>query len=111
MPAFSYRHVKNLYPTFWDTSKELVAAISASTDISEGTNSDKGILVEVNGWASRATLDIIGQGGFAQSFNALQDPNNPLTQTYRSLFNSGRRGQLFGLLGFLLPQWFLRRLP
>lgn len=91
---------------FWDKSKELVAAIMAS-------NVDPGetICIEVNEWASRGTLDIIGQGGFGQGFNAIQDPNNAVSQTYRSIFVPGRTGQILGVLGFLLPQWLVRRLP
>lgn len=106
MPAFAYRHVKNLYPTFWSKSTELVAAIVASN-----RGSDESMSIEVNEWASRATLDIIGQGGFGQSFNAIQDPDNALSQTYRSMFRPGRVGQILGILGFLLPQWLVRRLP
>ena len=111
MPAFAYRHVKSLYPMFWDKSRELVAAILASTDISPNDSSGEGICIEVNEWASRATLDIIGQGGFGQSFGAIQDPDNALSRTYRSIFVPGRTGQILGVLGFLMPQWLVRRLP
>ncbi|KAL8868165.1 MAG: hypothetical protein Q9174_005166 [Haloplaca sp. 1 TL-2023] len=109
MPAFSYRHVKDLYPIFWSKSVELVAAIKASqhTDM----NLEYSECIEVNQWASRETLDIIGLGGFGQSFNAIQDPNNALSRTYRSLFVPGRTGQILGVLGFLLPQFLVRRLP
>ncbi|KAL8661661.1 MAG: hypothetical protein Q9168_008363 [Polycauliona sp. 1 TL-2023] len=107
MPAFAYRHIKNLYPMFWDKSTELVATILASTD----SGPDNSLNIEVNQWASRATLDIIGQGGFGQSFNALQDPDNALSGTYRTMFKPGRTGQILGILGFLLPQWLVRQLP
>ncbi len=111
MPAFAYRHVKNLYPMFWDKSRELVTAILATTDSSGTDGAGEGICIEVNRWASRATLDIIGQGGFGQSFNAIQDPDNALSTTYRSLFGANRTGQILGVLGFFLPQWLVRRLP
>ncbi|KAL9595950.1 MAG: hypothetical protein Q9219_006141 [cf. Caloplaca sp. 3 TL-2023] len=111
MPAFSYRHVKNLYPIFWDKSRELVEAIIASQQNASDCDSDKRISVEVNGWATRATLDIIGKGGFGQSFNAIQDPNNELSRTYRDIFKANRRGQILGVLGFLIPRWLIRRLP
>lgn len=107
MPAFAYRHVKNLYPMFWAKSTELVAAVLASTE----DGPDKSASIEVNGWAGRAALDIIGQGGFGQSFNAIQDPDNEINRTYRSMFKPGRVGQILGVLGFLLPQWIVRRLP
>ncbi|KAL8969481.1 MAG: hypothetical protein Q9197_004320 [Variospora fuerteventurae] len=109
MPAFAYRHVKNMYPMFWDKSTELVAAITASNP--HNLDRDTWMSIEVNEWASRATLDIIGQGGFGQSFNAIQDPDNPLSRTYRGIFQPGRAGQMLGILGFLLPQWLVRKLP
>ncbi|KAI9725093.1 MAG: hypothetical protein M1812_000369, partial [Candelaria pacifica] len=111
MPAFAYRHVKNLYPMFWEKSRELVNAILTSSEKSKTVNHDESVCIEVNEWASRATLDIIGQGGFGQSFNAIQDPNNALSQTYRSIFAPSRTGQILGVLGFLMPQWLVRRLP
>ncbi|KAL8995735.1 MAG: hypothetical protein Q9169_004593 [Polycauliona sp. 2 TL-2023] len=107
MPAFAYRHIKNMYPMFWDKSTEMVAAIAASMDHAL----DTGLCIEVDQWASRATLDIIGQGGFGQSFDAIQNPDNALSRTYHSLLKPSRRGQIAGVLGFLLPQWLVRHLP
>ena len=57
MPAFSFRHVIDLHPVFWAKSRELVEAVSAQIEASGVAD------VEVNGWASRATLDIIGLAG------------------------------------------------
>lgn len=111
MPAFAYRHVKNLFPMFWSKSVELVAAIMATQRSSRNGDPYGAICIEVNEWASRATLDIIGQGGFGQSFMAIQDPNNALSRTYRSIFAPGGRGQILGVLGFLLPQYLIRQLP
>ena len=114
MPAFAYRHVKNLYPMFWDKSSEMVTALAALLDNTDevdpgAPSSDTSI--EVNEWASRAALDIIGKGGFGQSFNAIQDPGNELSRIYRDLSRPGRTGQILGFLGFLLPQWLVRQLP
>ena len=110
-PAFAYRHVKNLYPVFWDKSTELVRALQvAIKNPNEPVLRGTGV-VEVNEWASRATLDIIGQGGFGHTFNAINDPSNELNRTYRGIFAPSRTGQMLGILGFLLPQWIVRRLP
>lgn len=111
MPAFAYRHVKNLFPMFWDKSVELVTAIMAIQGSSRSVHTNGTICIEVNEWASRATLDITGQGGFGQSFMAIQDPDNALSRTYRSIFAPDRTGQILGVLGFLLPQYLIRRLP
>ncbi|KAL8833574.1 MAG: hypothetical protein Q9170_004189 [Blastenia crenularia] len=111
MPAFAYRHVKNMYPMFWDKSREMVAAITTSTHISLNPDSSTTTDVEVNDWASRSTLDIIGQGGFGQSFNAIRDPDNALRQTYRSIFKPDGVRQILRVLSFVLPQGLVRRLP
>ena len=88
-----------------------MAAILASTTTSFNVVPGERECIEVNERFSRATLDIIGQGGFGQSFNAIRDPDNLLSRTYRTIFLPGRAGQLLGVLGFLLPQWLVRRLP
>ncbi|KAK5124989.1 hypothetical protein LTR85_001179 [Meristemomyces frigidus] len=126
MPAFAYRHVKDLYPTFWSKSRELAQCLStaskATAPPSEKTdNADQDPekvvvehapgVIEVGNWSSRATLDIIGVSGVGQDFHALQNPENKLNQTYRSVFNPGRTGRILQLLGIFLPFWFLKRVP
>ncbi|MCJ1477757.1 hypothetical protein MMC13_006430 [Lambiella insularis] len=64
-PAFAYRHIKELYPTFWLKSRELVQALSSLVKeelLKEGD--EKGApVVHMGSWLSRATLDIIGVAG------------------------------------------------
>lgn len=127
MPAFAYRHVKDLYPTFWSKSREMAQCLStaskATAPPSEKTdNSDQDQdpekvvqhapgVIEVGNWSSRATLDIIGVSGVGQDFHALQNPENKLNQTYKSVFNPGRTGRILQLLGIFLPFWLLKRVP
>lgn len=62
--------------------------------------------VEVDEWACRATLDIVGQGGFGHDFGAINDiddTHNALTRIYRGIFAPCRMGQILEVLGFLLP--------
>ncbi|KAF7166159.1 hypothetical protein CNMCM5623_010036 [Aspergillus felis] len=42
-------------------------------------------LVEVRGWATRATLDIIGLAGLGHDFDSLQNPKSSLMRQYRQL--------------------------
>lgn len=114
MPAFAYRHVKDLYPVFWGKSCELakVLAMNSCPQGSESVTHVKNApVVEFGGWANRATLDIIGVAGMGHDFNAIQDPDNELNRTYRSLFHSSGEAQLLRFLSLLLPSWFLRALP
>ena len=125
MPAFAYRHVKDLYPVFWSKSRELVQCLSQASDATRVPNEKTATvrnppdnadehapgIIDVGNWTSRATLDIIGISGVGQDFGALQDPNAKLNTTYRNVFNPGRVGRLLQLAGIFFPFWFLRRLP
>src|SRR5271154_4419615 len=106
MPAFNFRHIKELYPIFWSKSQEMVAGIE-----DELTKNAPSPTVEVGEGASRATLDIIGLAGMGQDFNALADPNNELNRTYRTIFQPSREAQILGLLQFFLPAFVLQALP
>ncbi|KAL2822288.1 cytochrome P450 [Aspergillus cavernicola] len=82
MPAFSYRHIKDLYPTFWSKSVEMVKCIEQ--DLQARGSADDNV-VEVRPWASRATLDIIGLAGMDQDFGSLADPKNEIAEQYHRI--------------------------
>ena len=114
MPAFAFRHVKELYPIFWEKSTKLVNGLM-SVVRKEGKESvasiDDAATVEISGWSSRATLDIIGVAGMGHDFDSLDNPDTRINITYRKVFSPTRQQRLMGLLGLFLPQWFLRALP
>lgn len=116
-PAFSFRHIKTLYPVFWQKAREIVLAVDAENN----TNSkckleDQAIEESVRGLNvanifSRVTLDIIGVAGFGQTFNAVSEPSNELYQTYQRIMRTSRTTRALGLLGMILPMGLLRSLP
>ena len=113
MPAFAFRHIKDLYPVFWAKSREVVQAM---TDHIGGPNSDpekatKTGVIEAGEWASRAALDIIGVAGLGRDFGAIKDPHNELSQTYNNVFTPTKQAQLLALLNVFLPQKFVQLLP
>ena len=114
MPAFAFRHVKDLYPVFWEKSTKLVEGLM-SVARQQGKRSvkdmDDAAIVEVSGWFSRTTLDIIGAAGMGQDFEAIDNPDTKLYATYRNVFSPSRQQRVMALLGLFLPQWFLRALP
>lgn len=68
-PAFSFRHIKELYPIFWqkavDLSGRIAAEIHANPEPANeksGTRHLEGV-VELNHWANKVTMDIIGVAG------------------------------------------------
>ena len=114
MPAFAYRHIKDLYPAFWSKSREMVLAMTNAMERQKpGPIEDikQAPVVEVGGWTSRAALDIIGVAGMGQDFNAIQDPNTELSATYRKVFQPSGQAQFLALLGLFIPFWLLRALP
>jgi len=114
MPAFSYRHIKNLTPVFWSKAKKLVNGLMAIPH-SEGKEPAKqisdGFMVEIANWGSRAALDIIGVAGMGQDFDAIDNPDTELNVTYRTVFQPSQSQAILGMLGLFLPQWFVRALP
>ncbi|KAJ4424852.1 hypothetical protein N0V82_000571 [Gnomoniopsis sp. IMI 355080] len=129
MPAFAFRHVKDLYQVFWEKSREGVQAmveqieLDAAKEPTSPTISDpekealmqdangKTGLMEVGAWASRITLDIIGVAGLGRDFGAIADPSNKLFKTYNMIFKPSRQAQILGLLGLIMPMWIVARLP
>ena len=104
-PAFSYRHIKDLYPVFWDKSRDMILGIDKDL---QGKESSK---IQVDSWASRATLDIIGAAGIGRSFNAIEDEKSDLYQTYQIIFLQDWQTRLIGLLNLLVPFWVTRMMP
>ena len=111
MPAFSYRHVKDLYPVFWSKGREVVLKMKETLAEQQkaGTSADNAL--EIGSWASRVTLDIIGLAGMGKDFNAIQDPSAELNDCYRRVFQPERGQRRMQLLGLLLPWWLISRIP
>ncbi|KAJ5928811.1 hypothetical protein N7466_007767 [Penicillium verhagenii] len=85
MPAFSYRHIKDLYPIFWSKSAEMAKLIRRDVESRESPEDNT---ITVRTYASRATLDIIGLAGMGHDFDSLQNPNNRLYKSYQKIFTS-----------------------
>jgi cytochrome P450 len=83
MPAFSYRHIKDLYPTFWAISSEMVKGIEQHLQ-ERGPVEDN--TIQVSDWVERAALDIIGLAGMGQDFDSLRNPSGKLNKAYHKLF-------------------------
>ena len=122
-PAFSFRHTKDLYPLFWQKSREMTEELvkaSQTTEKFEPVAKDPEAVdppqhapgvIEVSDFTSRATLDIIGLCGMGQDFGSLKDPTNKLNQVYRSIFKQSRADRIMGLIGIFMPFWLMSRLP
>ncbi|KAL8675147.1 MAG: hypothetical protein Q9168_000518 [Polycauliona sp. 1 TL-2023] len=114
MPAFAYRHIKDLYPVFWAKTSEMVKAITEYTQAQQGesqSDDDKAPIVEIGDWSSRATLDIIGSAGMGHDFGAIENPKTELNTTYRTVFQPSGQAAFLGLLSLFVPFWLVRSIP
>jgi cytochrome P450 len=106
---FSFRHIKDLYPLMWSKSLELVDCIKA--EMSTNGNPESGYVVEVNRWASRATLDIIGVAALGRNLNALHDTDDELVQLYEWIFYMDIKKKIWFVVHFLFPKKLIDLAP
>ncbi len=105
LPAFAFRHIKDLYPLFWAKAREGVEAMTEQllNDAAQGPDPESRTgVIEVGNWASRITLDIIGVAGLGCDFDAIRNPENPLSQQYARIFKPSRQARMRQLVALLL---------
>lgn len=113
--AFSFRRIKDLYPVIWKSSNAFTEVLaenirqqSAETGDSSGPPKGK---AEITRWASKVTLDIMGIACLGHDFNALHNSDDPLIESYETIFNPSKQMLLY----FIISAWFsvryVRMLP
>ena len=96
---------------FWSKTRELIHALDkAITDVNAGDEKNSRV-VEVQRWASRSTLDIIGVAGMDKSFNAIEDENSELYQLYQTLFQPSKAARYMQFLTLVIPFGLVTKLP
>ncbi|EUC27116.1 hypothetical protein COCCADRAFT_112528 [Bipolaris zeicola 26-R-13] len=126
LPAFSFRHVKELYPVMWRVGESLTSVIAKTLQHETPTRlnmldfhlgghhakiNDGMVTVNIADLASRATLDIIGVAGMGQDFGAIRNPSNNLHQAYSLLVQSSKQATFIGILRLVFPDWLVNHLP
>ncbi|KAL2269933.1 hypothetical protein VTJ83DRAFT_2117 [Remersonia thermophila] len=114
MPAFSFRHIKDLYPVFWSKAREGVQAITEEIRekaAQQGSDEKPTAVIEASNWASRIALDIIGVAGMGRDFEAIKNPGNRLTLAYNRVFKPSRQARILQLLGLFISPRLLSWLP
>ncbi|RWA04221.1 hypothetical protein EKO27_g10884 [Xylaria grammica] len=109
-PAFTFRSIKAMYPMMWGKSNQFVASLTSQLE-DEGARKGTS-LIDMNTWASKVTLDIIGVAGLGRELNTIKDFDNPLAKAYDELFEiTGEKGiytllsMLFGIKTIQLLPW------
>ena len=114
LPSFSFRNIKDLYPTFWKKSVELTTALSV-----EVFENDKGLdindpaygVTDISYWATKATLDVIGVAGLGRDFGTLQTSDDELVQNYEEVTATTLELSVLFAASLLVPRWLLRFIP
>ncbi|KAM0704998.1 hypothetical protein Q7P35_007785 [Cladosporium inversicolor] len=105
-PAFKHRHLKELYPTFWSKTVELVQSLQQHCRATSGN-----AVIEIDDWVSRGTLDAIALAGFGFDFNSIAKPYSELVRKYRQAFLPGKSAARIRILANIVPIKLLFRLP
>ncbi|KAF5667213.1 cytochrome P-450 monooxygenase [Fusarium heterosporum] len=104
-PAFHFRHIKELYPMMWEKGETLARAMKQDTKDSRSS------VVELNGWASKVTLDIIGIAGLGRRFDAVEKKKDPLAGVYEQLLEPNREKLIFSMLALAVGLPLVRLIP
>jgi len=67
--------------------------------------------VNIDDWAGRVSLDIIGQAGFGSEFSSLSYPHTALNTSYRAAFVPNEHSQLIFVLSRLTTPKLVNLLP
>lgn len=110
LPAFGFRHIKNLYPMMWKKALICTERIQSTGLMVQGGN-DAEVATDMADWANNVTLDIIGIAGLGRDFNLLQNGHDKIAEDYEAIFEPNVEKILY----ILLAAWFsfpmVRMLP
>ena len=104
-PAFHFRHIKELYPMMWAKGETLTKTLGQ--DIATNSSST----IELNSWASKVTLDIIGVAGLGRDIDSVEKKKDPLAGIYEELLDPDREKLIFGMLCLALGRPLIAMLP
>ncbi|KAF1989205.1 cytochrome P450 [Aulographum hederae CBS 113979] len=92
LPMFGFRQIKDLYPMMNIKAETLIESISNKLreDLEKAKDEeqyagDDTTVIEMNGWADRSTLDMIGVAGLGHQFNSLRNSDDVIAKKYFSI--------------------------
>ncbi|KAI0411873.1 cytochrome P450 [Xylaria grammica] len=114
LPAFAYRHIKDLYGLMWDISSHAVTTLSEVVATTPKVGKQP-YTMDIMQWASKATLDIIFVGGMGQSVDSVRNEDSNymnLRRIYKTVFSQSSQDLiLFVLRVWILPNWLMPYVP
>ncbi|KAI1161706.1 cytochrome P450 [Nemania serpens] len=114
LPAFAYRHIKELYGPIWEIASFAVASLTEAVATSPRVDKQS-YTVDITEWASKVTLDIIFVAGIGQNIDSVRNQDTKykiLQRTYKAVFSySSQDFILFLLRIWVLPGWVFPYVP
>lgn len=111
MPVFQFRHIKDLYPMMWAKSVQLTQGIEFEVKESPEGGEKAAKVVEINHWANKVTMDIIGVAALGRDFNALKNSEDELIQNYEEILEPTMEKVMFFASQIVGPAGLVRKLP
>lgn len=115
-PAFSYRHIKQLYPLFYQKALELVKLMDREileTDHHASVplgGDQKGPILDMSPLSTRVSFDVIGLAAFGHDFDTLQNPDCDIASNYHNIFDvgDGKKRETARAMTMIIPDWLLK---
>ena len=116
MPAFTFRRIKDLYPSFWSKSCEFVEHLTAEVQKNpEHTQPDSESrevsVVDISVRVSNAALDIFGAAGIGHELESMTNLDTELGRAYGKVFSPSKAMMFIIALNFIFPRWLVKSLP
>ncbi|KAJ9645714.1 hypothetical protein H2199_002754 [Coniosporium tulheliwenetii] len=116
MPAFSFRHIKDLYPLFWSKAlefNEVVAAAMHEDAEKAGGEQAPGSsgIIEMKHYANKVTMDIIGVAGLGRNINSLHNPDDELMKNFEEITEPTFEQVIYFAAYITFPTWLVENLP
>ncbi|KAI1155446.1 cytochrome P450 [Nemania diffusa] len=108
VPAFSFRHIKELYPMMWEKSVLMCDKLEKALEAGEGGDAR---ITDISSWMSRVTLDIIGVAGVGREFGTLKEVEDPLLDIYLKILQPTLENLIFATGAILFGVRFMSFLP
>jgi|TARA_R110002003_G_scaffold2375_1_gene24193 cytochrome P450 len=105
LPAFRFRHIKELYPVFWSKSIEFCEAVKSA--LKEDTSQ----VLEIGHYSTQVTLDIIGLAGLGRDIGSLRNSDDELIRNYEEILEPTTEKAVYFLLHLIMPPWLIGMLP
>ena len=116
-PIYALRNIRSFYGLFWAKGVELVNCLEEALLPPSHANIHGGNCgveeEELNQWANRTTMDIIGLAALGRDFGCLSGDGveSDLFQTYQEIFTWAPEKDVFMALNRVLPRTLVQWLP